>query len=187
MLLTNTQIEQLLNQEVITEEWPWSTNNEKVINKNIKDIVAEICLAARLEDKTEYNHYGSGYASFVDCWLHRPDNDFRFHIDDNCHSYHGLVVLFSRLSPFYVLGQGDKSWNKTGSSSYAPDFDFVDGIEHPAVLKLVPSVTDILAKRGLEQLHRSELDTILPVGFHVPTIMAGSVLRHFDALFYWED
>ncbi len=111
MLLTETQIALLLKQLAISDEWPWATNDEAVIDKNIKDIVAEIRRKLRLEDKTEYGHYGSGYASFVDCWLYRPDAEFRYRAGDN---YHGLVVLFSRLSPFYVFGQGDKSWDKIG-------------------------------------------------------------------------
>lgn len=184
MILTETQIDQLLHQEAITEEWPWSTNDEQVIDRNVKDIVAEICRRARLKDKTEYGHYGSGYASYVDCWLYRPDDDFR--ISPGNH-YHGLVILFSRLSPFYVLGQGSRSWDRTGGAFYLPDYDFVDVIEQPVLKDLVPLVTTILTERGLTRLHKTDLDTFLPAGVQVPTILAQHVLRHFDALFYWED
>lgn len=184
MFLTETQIERLLRQQAISDDWPWATNDDAVIDKNIKDIVAEIRRKLRLEDKTEYGHYGSGYASFVDCWLYRPDADFRYRDGDN---YHGLVVLFSRLSPFYVLGQGNKSWDKTSGASYLPDFDFVDDFEHQPAMELVPRVNTILTDRGLKQLHKSDLDTILPNSVSVPTIMADHVFRHFDALFYWED
>lgn len=184
MFLTDSQIELLLEQRAISEDWPWETNDEAVIDKNIKDIVAEICRKLRLEDKTEYGHYGSGYASFVDCWLYRPDDSFRYRAGDN---YHGLVVLFSRLSPFYVVGQGDKSWDKTSGASYVPGFDFVDDFQDQPVKDLVPRVNTILTDRGLTQLHKCDLDTILPNGVTVPTIMADRVFRHFDALFYWED
>lgn len=184
MLLTDTQIDALLRQQPISNEWPWSTNDERVIDKNIKDIVAEVRCKARVKDKTEFGHYGSGYASFVDCWLYRSDDEFRYRPGDH---YHGLVVLFSRLSRFYVIGQGEKSWDETSGASYLPEFEFVDDIEHRAITQLVPRVTAVLDDRGLQQLHKSDLDTILPTDVFVPTIMAERVFRHFDALFYWED
>ncbi len=184
MRLTDTEIDLLLKQQAISVQWPWSTNDERVIDNNIKDIVAEVRRRLRLEDKTEYGHYGSGYASFVDCWLYRPDDDFRYR--PGAH-YKGLVVLFSRLSRFYVLGQGFKSWHVTGGTSYLPEFEFVDSFDHQAVLSLVPRVTSILTDRGLTRLYKSDLEIVLARHICVPTIMTDRVFRHFDALFYWED
>ncbi|MBA4019722.1 MAG: hypothetical protein C0483_21365 [Pirellula sp.] len=184
MVLTDTQIKLLLRQQSISDRWPWSTNDESVIDKNIKDIVVEVCRQASVEDKTEYGHYGSGYASFVDCWLYRPNDTFRIRSGNN---FQGLVVVFSRLSPFYVLGEGAKSWHERGGGSYLPCFDFVDEIKHQAVSELIPQVTAVLADRGLERLHKSDLDVVLPTSVRVPTILADHENRHFDALFYWED
>lgn len=96
-------------------------------------------------------------------------------------------MLFSRLSNYYVIGQGEKSWDKTSGASYLPDFDFVDDIDHQSVAQLAPRVIDILNQRALKQLHKSDLNTILPTDVSVPTIMADRVFHHFDALFYWED
>ena len=184
MLLTDAQIDALLCQQPILNEWPWSTNDETIIDNHIKDIVAEVRRKTGVKDRSEYDHYGSGYASFVDCWLYRPDDDFRYRPGDN---YYGLVVLFSRLSNYYVIGQGEKSWDKTSEAIYLPDFDFVDDIDHQPVAQLAPRVVDILNQRGLKQLHKSDLNTILPTDVSVPTILAGRVFHHFDALFYWED
>jgi hypothetical protein len=184
MILTETHVEALLRQRSITDDWPWVTNDEREVDKNIKSMVADIRRKLQLEDKTEYGHYGSGYASFVDCWLYRPNEQFRVLNGDH---YQGLVILFSRLSPYYVIGQGEKSWHSTGGASYLPEFDFVDNIEHDAVLALVPRVNAILKSRGLLRLQKNDLDVILPKGVKVPTIMADRVYRHFDAIFYWED
>ncbi|MFN0021121.1 MAG: hypothetical protein ACKVP0_22980 [Pirellulaceae bacterium] len=184
MRLTESQIDVLLRQRSISEEWPWSTNDETIIDKNIRDIVAEVRRKARVEDKTEFNHYGSGYASFVDCWLYRPTDEFRYCPGNN---YHGLVVLFSRLSPFYVVGEGDKSWDGSSGASCLPAFEFLDVIEHPSVKELVRLVVPVLDARGLTRLHVDDLSPLLPSGVPVPSIMAERVFRHFDALFYWED
>lgn len=184
MLLSENDIRSLLRQEPITDEWPWNTKDENTIHGNIKDIIAEIRRNQRLLDKTEFGHYGSGYASYVDCWLYREDDDFRF---DKKNCYWGLVVLFSTLSKYYVVGQGQKTWHKKGGSSYLPAFQFVDQIEHPAVQQITDRVCVVLADRGLIRAHADDLSSLLPRDISVPTILANPPWRHFDALFYWED
>lgn len=97
-------------------------------------------------------------------------------------------MLFSRLSLFYVLGEGEKSWQSNGTAaSYLPSADFVDDIRTPAVLLLVEPVTAILKARGLVRLRKSELSDPLPPKMHVPTVLNNPPWQHFDALFYWED
>jgi hypothetical protein len=184
MLLTPSDIESLLRQKSITDEWPWSTNDETTIHGNIKDIIAEIRRKNRLLDKTEFGHYGSGYASYVDCWLYRADDTFRF---DKGDCYWGLVVLFSTLSKYYVVGEGQKTWHKTGGSSYLPSFQFVDSFSYPAVQRLTEGVCSVLAGRGLVRASASEISPLLAEDIDVPTILADRPWRQFDALYYWED
>ena len=184
MHLSDTQIDRLINQKAISEVWPWNTNDETQVDDNLRDIIAELRRKLRLADKTEFGHYGSGYASFVDCWLYRPDKEFRYEAGNN---YFGLVVLFSRMSPYYVLGQGRKSWKESSGASYLPHFEFVDELDHPSVVALVPRVDKVLVSRGLERLHKADVEKTLPIGTHVPTVLAEKRFRYFDALFYWED
>jgi hypothetical protein len=96
-------------------------------------------------------------------------------------------VLFSSLSKYYVVGQGQKTWHKTGGSSYLPTLGFVDQIEHPAIQQITARVCKVLADRGLVRAHADELSSLLPRDISVPTILADRPWRHFDALFYWED
>jgi hypothetical protein len=184
MLLSEADIALLLRQEPITDEWPWNSREESTIHKHIKDIIAEIRRKIRLLDKTEFGHYGSGYASFVDCWLYCDTQEFQLDIG-NC--YWGLVVLFSTLSHYYAIGEGQKTWNDKGGSSYLPSFEFVDQISHPAIHTITESVCGILNARGLKRAHADELSELLPRDAVVPTILGDPPFRHFDALFYWED
>lgn len=184
MNLSEKDIKALIRQESITDEWPWNTRDERIIHKNIKKIVSEICRTSRLHDITEYNHYGSGYASFVDCWLYRDDREFKY---DTGNSYWGLVVLFSTLSHYFVLGEGKKTWNKSAVSSYLPSFQFTDKIDHPATKGLVRGVCSILEARGLVRALAADLSLYLPPEIDIPTILTDPPYRHFDALFHWED
>lgn len=184
MPLSNSDIGRLLKQQPITDEWPWNSGDESVIHKHIKDIVAELCQKLRLKDRSEYGHYGSGYASYVDCWLYREDAEFRVATGD---WYRGLVILFSTLSKHYVLGEGEKSWHAKGGSTYLPSFAFVDKLDRPAVASLERGVSRILASRGLVRQSAEDLSDFLPRDTSVPTNLGDPPWRHFDALFYWED
>jgi hypothetical protein len=184
MQLSDAEITRLLNQEFITDEWPWNTRDSVVIEKNIKDIVAEVRRKARVQDKTEFGHYGSGYASFVDCWLYRPDDEYRCGPGNH---YYGLVVIFSRLSRYFVVGEGTKWWDGTDGTSYLPGFLIVDSIQHPAILELEQLVVPILESKQLCRLHTEDLAIPLPRAMRVPTILEDGAYRHFDALFHWED
>lgn len=185
-LLSEADIASLLAEEPITDEWPWNATDGIAVHNHIKSVVAEIRRKNRLLDKTEFGHYGSGYASYVDCWLYREDAEFRF-AKGNC--YWGLVVLFSTLSHYYAIAEGQKTWEATTASSYLPSFEHIDRITHPATQALVDSVCAILDSRGWVRARASDLAELLPgprtTG--VPTILSHPPYRHFDALFYWMD
>ncbi len=184
MLLSESDITTLLRQKPITDEWPWNTNDERTIHGNIKDVLAEICRTHRLLNKTEFGHYGSGYASYVDCWFYREDDEFRA---DGKNSYWGLVVLFSTLSKYYVIGEGQKARHETGWSTYLPSFQFVDEINQPAIRRIAGVVCKILTNRGWVRASADDLALPLARDISVPTILADRPWHHFDALFYWED
>ena len=99
----------------------------------------------------------------------------------------GLVVLLSRLSRFFVLGQDERAWSADGGSGGLPNFDAVDDITQPAILSLVRPVTALLTAGGLQRLARPKLAAFLPAAMQVPTILTDGPFRQFDALFYWED
>ncbi len=184
MFLTQEEIELLLEQQPITDQWPWNTGDEDVVHPHIKDVVAEVRRKNRLLDQSEFDHYGSGYASFVDCWLYREDDAFRFAAGD---CYWGMVVLFSTLSYYYVIGEGQKTWEKTSGSSYLPDLEMVDQLTHPAIQEIADNVCAVLDDRGLVRLRADDLSTLLACDVSIPTILGDPPFREFDALFYWED
>ena len=186
MSLTKPQINRLLRQLPITDKWPWSTNDGPTIDGHIEGVIGELCRKLRLKDRTEFEHYGSWYASYIDCWLFRPKDEFRF-AEGNC--FWGLIVLFSRLSHYFVLGEGQKAWDAADNrrSSYLPSFAGVDQLTQPAVVRLAPKVCKILNERGFVRLAAGDLGALLPAKTQVPTILTDPPFRHFDSLFYWED
>lgn len=142
-------------------------------------------MATGTKERTEWNHYGSGYASFLDAWFYYPDGRARRSITDDHHA--GVFVLLSRLTGTYALGQGEKSWSPKGGSSYLPHFEAVDFFDHPVLAETTTIIDATLTRLGLKRLHRSDLEPFITQSHRVPTILSDPPHRIFDALFYWED
>ena len=187
-LLSRGEIERLLSQQTISELHPWVTNDERLIEAYLKGACAAVTRATRSEARVEWGHYGSGYASFVDAWLYKTTPDFNVkHPIRHGEGHTGLVVLLSRLSPYFVFMQGEKRWHASGGSSYLPEFDMLDKLEAKSVLLLARQVQPVLESYGLVRAVREQLSEPLPAGLWVPTILTDRGFTQFDALFYWED
>lgn len=184
MNFTDDQITALLHGRSISQQPPWDTDQEEVIDQHVRSIVERVCRKLQVLDRGEFNHYGSGYASYVDVWFYRDEEAFRF-AEGNC--YFGIVVLFSRLTPTFVLGEGRKTWRDNSASSYLPSFDMVDRFTHPAVQELEQPIERALQAAGLQRLRAEDLATPLPAHFDVPSILGDAPWRTFDALFHWMD
>lgn len=182
--LNSETIDALLNGKAIVEDLPWSSYDDDEIKEFYRGVIKDIKEKCSLLDKTEYDHYGSGYASFIDCFLYREDESFRFREGN---SFNGLNVLLSRLSKYYVLGSAQKTWRDKSASSTMPHFDSVDKIEEVTIQKIVPCVNEVLEGYGLIRLQKEQLSELLPTEDVVPTILSDRPWCYFDALFYWVD
>ena len=179
------QLERLIQQQSISHEQPWASNDEEQVEALYRSLCQEIMQSTGTLSRIEWNHYGSGYASFVDAWFYRPTPDFEA---AHCPGYQGLAVLLCRLSPHYALMEGNQQWRADGSgSNYYPGFTMLDDLYTPAVTALAAPVQALLDRHGLRRLKREDLATVLPEGTPVPTMLDGQQLREFDALFYYED
>lgn len=187
-LLSDSDIALLLTGHSISSQHPWDSDDESTIDNYLKYITHDLQRRAAVEARIEWGHYGSGYASYVDAWFYRPTPDFDAGpAPRDGAAYTGLVVLFSRLAPWFVLMEGQKSWSAKGSSSYLPYFQQVDGLKTPAVVQLAAKVQALLEEHGLVRLRQAELDVPLSTTLRVPTVLADAGYTHFDAIFHWED
>jgi hypothetical protein len=187
-LLTAAQVETLIRGQPISDRDPWATGDEPLVDAFLRTVCDAICRLTGSESKVAWDHYGSGYASFVDAWFYKDTADFdpRQPVQHG-HGYTGLVVLLSRLSPHVVFMEGERHWHGQGSSSYLPAFAAIDQFESPGVIALAQQVQPILERHGLVRLTRDALATPLPPDLAVPTILSDEPFTQFDAMFHWED
>jgi hypothetical protein len=187
-LLTSIEVERLLQGKSISDREPWAAECLGQVDDYLRRVCDEISESTGAASKVEWDHYGSGYASFVDAWFYKdtPDFDVREPMRHG-HEHTGLVVLLSRLSPFVVFMEGERRWHGHGASSYLPALEAVDQLETPAVATLALQVELVLQRHGLVRAKKSRLDSALDPGLRVPTILTDGPFTQFDALFYWED
>lgn len=165
---------------------PWTPRDEPAIESELRGAVSSLLSALDLQCRAVFDHYGSGYASFVDAWFFRDDPSFG-HRDGPRHEYTGLAVLLCRLAPVFCLMEGSKSWDGKSRSSYLPAFECVDDLRTEAVRALAPQIERELVSRGYVRLRREALEELLPGELRIPTILSDGPFRKFDALFHWED
>jgi hypothetical protein len=184
-MFTDEQLDALINGQPIDEALPFDPRDDNSIRRFYEAVAKKIETTQGLSSRIEWDHYGSGYASFIDAWFYPSDDSSR--ISFQSEHYTGLFVLLSRLSRYFVIGQGEKSWSRDGGNSYMPCFDLVDIVTHSALIRHVNSITSILADAGMVWLKRKDLVQPLPERFSVTSILSDPPYCHFDALFHWED
>lgn len=168
-ILTDANLLDLIHDRPITEQLPWASRNDALIidfyQRIIRDVRATHWLGCRV-----CADWGSGDASFVDALFYRePD-------------YRGLAVYFSKLSPYYVIGEGRKG-------GFNLDYAGVDTFAHRNVERLVAPVCAVLDSNGLIRLSKADLGPPLPGSCYGAfyTMITQPPWRHFDALFHWVD
>lgn len=187
-MFTSEQIDRLLAARTISDQPPWCAGDREQIEQHLKTICSKIEQNANAHSRIEWNHYGSGYASYVDAWFYRPEPDFQLPDHTSGYSaYAGLVVCFSRLAPYFVLMEGDKRWDKTSSGGYLPGWEMVDEFCFPSVARLAAEIGQMLEWNSFIRLSRDQLAAELHPDYQVPTLLSERPFRMFDALFYWED
>lgn len=187
--LTDFEIKTLLSGSPIYDQYPWDTNQAEIIEKFYLNICKEIEQETESLSQKEFNDYGSGYASFYDTWFYKEESSFKFPNSPypNQH-FNGLVILFSKLTPYYVFMQGEKSWHDKGGISYMPDSQMIDNLKCWAVNDLAKKIEPILKSHGLIRLTQEQLNVPLKDQWTIPTILTVTdEYMLFDALFFWED
>lgn len=188
MLLSPQQIQKIFAQQAISDALPWVKNDRKLVDDFYRELIDKICCVTGCLAKVVWNDYGSGYASYIDAWLYKPNDEFSLKgTQSDVEGYTGLVVLLSRLSPYYVFMEGEKQWHSRGGSSYLPEFSMLDMLQTTAVNILAVQAQEILHAAGLVRLKKSDISSPMPEDFSVPTNLADGDFTEFDAIFHWED
>ena len=188
-LLSPDDIARLVAGKPISATYPWHTGDEQAIEGHLKRACAAVQRHTGTQSRIVWDHYGSGYASYVDGWFFRPTDAFRvMRPASPGETYSGLVVLLGRLSPHYALMQGEKGWSDRSGHGYLPHPSMLDAFHTEAVAVLAAEVAPVLDALGMTRLRPEQASIPLADDVTLPTILTdGRPFTQFDAIFHWED
>ena len=165
---------------------PYADGSEAEIEPHLRRAVAALDRQRPLDAEGDFNHYGSGYASYVDVFCFKSGGRSTVR-RDNVDWIDGLSLYLCRLAPVAAFGPGQKTRHDRGggytflrpeSVGETPDGDWTAETR---------ALADVLGWYGFSVLSKEQLSAPLPFKAEVATILADPPYQVFDALFYWED
>jgi hypothetical protein len=189
--LSQLEIESLISENSISEVFPWSTNNENLINRHYKQIFLDISNLSATQFLVDFDHYGSGYASYIPTFFFKEE----FRIQQLYPSYNqnflGLEIYFCRLAPYFIMIENEYHWQsklrKIKCFNGFPDLDQIDEIKNSNIILIAQQIEKLLSKFGLIRLNQKQLKIKLPSNYEIYTNFTNHEYCYFDAFFHWED
>ena len=73
-MYSREQLQCFIDGEIIGESYPYDTGNEEEIKTYIKQLYYRIRRIPNIICEAEFDHFGSGYASFVEFFCYRKED-----------------------------------------------------------------------------------------------------------------
>ncbi|MCB0503351.1 MAG: hypothetical protein KDD32_11760 [Bacteroidetes bacterium] len=174
---------------------PFSSGKWKKSDDYLKQIVGRLKDIQSIQVEADFNHYGSGFSSYVHLYLSKRDkSDTQIsNIGElRTEETNGLVIYLCRMAPFSIYAEGTwyKTFNKDKWHSSGSHFIKPEDIGTLPIVDWYTELNEIkntLNQYGIILLTREELDKKLEFEIKIPTILSDPPFKVFDCLFYWED
>lgn len=110
-IFTNKQLQELIHGKIIGTIFPYDTKSDEEIEAHIRRLLYRIKRIPNLICEVEWDHFGSGYASFVEVFCYE-----REHVKRIATAYgieeleiEGVLINISRLAPVAIFGDDERS------------------------------------------------------------------------------
>lgn len=203
MQFTNEQLQTMISEEPIGEIFPYNTKDKSLIEKHIEELFYTLNRSESFKCEAIFDHYGSGYASYVDFFCYKRDGSSKLsekYIEkDSLTSIklEGLVIYISRLAPVAIIGKDDRyKYIKDNEKVKEGSFGAMGMISRPeGVLDDPPhfmvdefrEIKQILNHHGYSILNKQYLSQNLLFQTKISTFTDQTQYKVFDAIFYWMD
>ena len=185
----------MIQGEVISDQYPYSEQNDEALKNYLKALQAEL-KREKLQCEIEADHFGSGYASYLQ-WFVYEQSGVQVTEDPWKRTFEakGLYVLISRLAPVVVIGNGEQSstYLRTTDAYLSGAKSVIsrpeDVIVDPMFQGLADQLERLFMKYQFTILRKEDLAQPLPFDADIPTIWQDKNEQYliWDAVFYWED
>ena len=196
-MFSNEQLQALIEGIVVGGKFPYDTNNEQEIEAHIRQLFYRINRIPNLVCEAEWNHFGSGYASFVEFFCYRKEDvtvvEEKYGFQEV--KTNGIIIDICRLSPVAIMGEDDRHKKiridtaEVVGGGYGTVLDGSNRLVLNEQFQVIgEQLKQALKESNYELLEAEEL--IQPLSFHtkIPTIYRKpKKYLVMDAIFYWED
>lgn len=145
--------------------YPYSTQDPDTIEHFLQQVVESLKNSDQMEVEAEFDHYGSGYASYVEVFCDRRQPSSSASNSDSATP--GITLYLSRLLPIVVYGATEKAAN-----SYSGTFKF-----------LTPNQLGTLPPGDWQEIFTEITQKLRSFNLQIISPSA----EEFQELFYWED
>lgn len=196
-MFSNEQLQTVIDGGTVGDQFPYDTNNEQEIEAHIRRLYHRLNRIPNLTIEAEWNHFGSGYASFVEFFCYLKDHllvakekngERELEID-------GIIIDICRLAPVVIMGEGKRykiiefATNEEVGGAYGSLLDDPSRLKIDVKFKAI----ERQMKQALEEFNYENLEEDIvkqPLSFKtkIPTLYREpQAYKVMDALFYWED
>ncbi len=215
MRFDNEQLKLIISGEPVGVAHPYDTKNEETIEDHILDLFESLKKSNSVDCFGEFDHYGSGYASYVEIFcvkkggrsIIQKETKKYYEKDDvwvTSTGYTGVVLYVNRLAPVVIFSKDERYKEKNESvkarysyETFSKNHSFAELSEDFGKLPFgdwdneFNEIQATLKKYGYSFLEKEYLEQELPFKADIPTLLCipdlGGKYKIFDSLFYWSD
>ncbi len=193
----------MISNESVGDIYPYETKDADQIEKHLKDLFYNFNRSKLLTCEAMFDHYGSGYASYVDYFCYRKDGgsvlNEKYIEKDSLTSteIEGLVIYVSRLAPVAIIWNDQRYKAKIDTETIKDEYfsGFTMLSDPRGVITEPPNdmkdefreIKQKLEQAGYTILEKGYLEQPLPFKAKIETFTRPSQYKIFDAIFYWKD
>jgi hypothetical protein len=215
MHFDNEQLKMMILGKPIGVSSPYCTKDEDTIENYIIDLFQELKRSSHVDCFGEFDHNGSGYASYVELFCFKKDGGSIIQEETKTYwekdrvwvtstGYQGIVLYVSRLAPVVIYTRDERykekheladcdssfeTYNK--KNSYPGLTEEFDRLPEGDWDNEFNEIQTILNKFGYAFLEKDYLNQKLPFKADIPTLLCmpdfGEEYKVFDSFFYWSD
>ncbi|MFP7493888.1 hypothetical protein SFC66_08895 [Terribacillus saccharophilus] len=196
-MYSNHELQNVISGQAVGDSFPYNTNDETEIEAHIRRLYHYINHMPHIVCEAEWNHFGSGYSSYVEFYCYSRKDVTVVQQKDNhrVEEREGIIIAVCRLAPVAIMGADDRYrmihsvTNEEVGRGYGSLLDGPDrlyvGEELQNTAEKLKAALQIF---GFELMDAKSMGAPLPFQTIIPTIYRkpGEYL-YMDALFYWED
>jgi hypothetical protein len=184
MLLSESQLRTLIAGKSVGDRWPYFGGTDADIENHLHRVVDALRSTGLLEIDADFDHYGSGYASYVHVSCEKRGGGSRAR-RDNADRIEGLAIYLSRLTPLAVYGSEERYISAAGGSRGFIDVPTLYSVPSGDWQVEIAAIRRTLESLGFTFPPRDQLAEPLPFEADIPTILDD--VHVYGAIFYWED